>query len=106
MELNPAIPCSVSLSDLGHRFGKQEVLKGLQAKINAGEHVVIQGSNGSGKSTLGQIIAGHLTCSSGEILWKQQDSTRRKLGVTSRRHCVANDAHGTCEYIAPFAHHP
>ena len=74
MELNPAIPCSVSLSDLGHRFGKQEVLKGLQATVHAGEHVVIQGSNGSGKSTLGQIIAGHLTCSSGEILWKQQDS--------------------------------
>ena len=74
MELNTAIPCSVSIRDLSHRFGNQQVLKSIQATIAAGEHVLIQGSNGTGKSTLGQIIAGHLTCSSGEILWHQSES--------------------------------
>ena len=75
MELNPAIPCAISLIDVSHRYGNSDVIKGLHANIQAGEHVVIEGANGSGKSTLGRIIAGHLTCTSGEIQWHQKEST-------------------------------
>tara|TARA_B110000285_G_C15139717_1_gene629893 strand:+ start:2084 stop:2734 length:651 start_codon:yes stop_codon:yes gene_type:complete len=78
MELNPAIPCSISLNSVQHRFGKLEVLSGLNAHIAGGEHVVIEGTNGSGKSTLGQILAGHLTCTSGEIKWYQTQTLAAK----------------------------
>lgn len=71
MELNAAIPCAVSMIDLKHRYGKTRLFQGINTTIKAGEHVVIEGINGSGKSTLGQIIAGHLTCTDGEIHWSQ-----------------------------------
>ncbi len=76
MELNPANPCAVSLLDVRHRYGNLRVLKGVNARIEPGAHAVIEGANGSGKSTLGRIIAGHLTCTSGEIRWAQTESTK------------------------------
>jgi ABC-type multidrug transport system ATPase subunit len=78
MELNAAIPCAVSLIDLRHRYGKMCLFQGINAAIQPGEHVVIEGVNGSGKSTLGQIIAGHLTNTDGEIHWSQTKSQQKQ----------------------------
>lgn len=65
------VPLQITLEDIGHRFGKNTVIRDLNACITAQEHVVIRGRNGSGKSTLGRIIAGHLTPSFGTIRWEQ-----------------------------------
>lgn len=53
----------------------QEILKGLNLTINAGEVHSIMGPNGSGKSTLAQVLAGRDTyeVTEGEILFEGKD---------------------------------
>lgn len=50
----------------------QEILKGVNLKINTGEVHSIMGPNGSGKSTLAQVLAGHAAyeVTEGEILFE------------------------------------
>jgi ABC-type multidrug transport system ATPase subunit len=49
------------------RFGRLEVLKGVDLTVKAGEIIGITGENGSGKTTLLQIIVGLLPCDRGEV---------------------------------------
>lgn len=52
-----------------------EILKGLDLKVNAGEVHSIMGPNGSGKSTLAQVLAGRETyeVTDGEVLFNGKD---------------------------------
>lgn len=54
-------------SDLGLRFGRRDVLHGINFSISAGEIVTIVGPNGSGKSSFLRCLIGAQKPSSGKV---------------------------------------
>ena len=63
-----------------YRLGQVDVqaLRGVDARIVAGEYVAITGPSGSGKSTLLKVIAGLLEQTSGTIHWQGPDVVEEK----------------------------
>ena len=51
----------------GHKFNRQEVLKGIDISIETGEFVSIMGASGSGKTTLLNVLSSIDKLSSGSI---------------------------------------
>lgn len=60
-------PVVLSVKGLGKRFGRTEVLRGLNLSVRQGERLAVIGPNGAGKSTLFHLLSGHLAPSVGEI---------------------------------------
>ncbi|MEQ9245474.1 MAG: ABC transporter ATP-binding protein, partial [Nitratireductor sp.] len=58
---------SVTLSNLSKRYGKVEVIPGIDLEIEDGEFVVFVGPSGCGKSTLLRMIAGLEDISAGTL---------------------------------------
>ncbi len=63
------------------QYNDQEVLRGIDLKIDKNEFVVILGASGSGKSTLLNILSGLEKSDSGEVVY-DNDSISELLRKT------------------------
>jgi ABC-type multidrug transport system ATPase subunit len=62
----------IILENIGRRFNREWIFRGVDHTFESGQSYAILGLNGSGKSTLLQVISGSLTASEGTISY--QDS--------------------------------
>lgn len=67
---------NIQLKDIQKKYGKKQVLQGIDLSVEAGECVGILGSNGCGKSTLLSILAGIQPADRGEFLMDGNDLFR------------------------------
>jgi len=64
---------AIIVSDLRKRFGRLEVLSGINFDVKEGELVCILGPSGCGKTTILRIIAGLLPFDGGSVLLNGED---------------------------------
>ena len=74
--------------NLKKSFGKLEVLKGISTEIRRGEVVSIIGPSGVGKSTFLRCLNLLETPDSGQVLFKGQDITDKKLNISQYRQSI------------------
>ncbi|OEU69566.1 MAG: energy-coupling factor ABC transporter ATP-binding protein [Desulfovibrio sp. S3730MH75] len=68
-----------SLRDIDFVYpGGNDVLKGVNFELKAGEKVALTGHNGSGKTTMLHIIMGLLNPTSGQVLFKDREMKTEK----------------------------
>ncbi|MBI5404579.1 MAG: ABC transporter ATP-binding protein [Ignavibacteriae bacterium] len=69
----------IEIKNVKKRFGRKEVLSGVDLTINKGETLVIIGKSGCGKSVLLKHIIGLLKPDEGEIFFEGTEITKLKL---------------------------
>ncbi|MCA2499966.1 amino acid ABC transporter ATP-binding protein [Staphylococcus xylosus] len=75
----------INIKNLYKTFGKNEVLKGIDMKVNQGEVVAIIGPSGSGKSTLLRCMNLLETPTSGEVIFKEHSLTSKNTELEKLR---------------------
>ena len=75
----------INIKNLYKAFGKNEVLKGIDLKVEKGEVIAIIGPSGSGKSTLLRCMNLLETPSSGEVIFKDNHLTNEKTKLETLR---------------------
>jgi ABC-type multidrug transport system ATPase subunit len=63
----------IQLENLGKKFGREWIFRGLNYTFDEADPVVISGSNGSGKSTLLQVISGSMMEGEGKISYTHEE---------------------------------
>src|SRR6201991_1939915 len=66
---------NITLQNIGRRFNRDWIFRGIDYTFNSGQAYAILGPNGSGKSTLLQVLNASLTPSAGTITFNFQDKT-------------------------------
>jgi phospholipid/cholesterol/gamma-HCH transport system ATP-binding protein len=69
----------IEIKNLKKRFGKNEVLRGVDLIINKGETLVVIGKSGCGKSVLLKHIIGLLRPDEGELFFEGVDIVKMKM---------------------------
>jgi len=64
---------TITLNNIGRRFNRDWIFRGVDHTFTSGESYAILGPNGSGKSTLLQVLNGSLSPSVGTINYNFQD---------------------------------
>lgn len=65
----------ISLQNIGKKFGREWIFRGVNHLFAAGKPTVILGANGSGKSTLLQVISGSMLQGEGTISYSHEGKT-------------------------------
>ena len=80
-ELTPKLD-SIHIENLAKRYGTNQVLNGVNLKVDEGEFYALMGPNGSGKTTLASIIASVRTADSGivEIYGRKPEQAKDLIG--------------------------
>lgn len=75
----------LSVEGLRSRYGRIEVLHGVDLEVTAGEIVTVIGANGAGKTTLLRCLSGVQPVAGGKVVFRGEDVTRlaghRRLGL-------------------------
>jgi heme exporter protein A len=75
----------LELHQVGKRYGRLRVFRGVEAEVSSGEVLIVAGHNGSGKSTLLRIIAGLVRPTNGQVHVLEDG---RQLSFEERRRCI------------------
>ena len=75
----------LNVEGLRSRYGRIEVLHGIDLQVNSGEIVSVIGPNGAGKTTLFNMISGVYTPSTGTVKLDGQDVTGMDPYLLARR---------------------
>ncbi len=68
-ELSSMNSFSISLQNIGRRYNRDWIFRGMDYTFTSGESYAVLGPNGSGKSTLLQVLNGSLSPSAGNLLY-------------------------------------
>jgi branched-chain amino acid transport system ATP-binding protein len=66
----------LSVEGLRSRYGRIEVLHGLDLEVRSGEIVTVVGANGAGKTTLLRCVSGVQAISAGTVIFRGDDISR------------------------------
>lgn len=75
----------INVENLHKQFGSNEVLKGIDLQVEAGEVVVIIGPSGSGKSTFLRCLNLLEVPTSGTILFENQNILEKNVNINNLR---------------------
>ena len=75
----------LEIKNLHKKFGKLEVLKGVNISVEKGEKIAILGSSGSGKSTALRCIHLLETPTSRQILYNGEDITKHNINLYRKK---------------------
>ncbi len=98
----------IVVNDLYKRYGRKNVLKGVDLTVAEGEVMALLGANGAGKTTLMRIVAGLVKPSRGDValsgvsLNKAGAELRRYIGLVSHLPLLYDNLSGL-ENLAFFA---
>ena len=75
----------LSIEGLRSKYGRIEVLHGIDLEVGSGEIVTVVGANGAGKTTLLRCLSGVQPAAAGTIVFRGQDISRlpahRRVGL-------------------------
>ncbi len=81
---------NITLNNIGRRFNKEWIFKGIDYEFEHGSNYAVLGPNGSGKSTLLSILLGSLTPSEG------------KLGYHNPQEIAVDNIYQYISFAAPY----
>lgn len=67
---------NISLQNIGRRFNKEWIFKGIDFQFEQGQKYAVLGPNGSGKSTLLSVLLGNLSPSEGKLAYLNPDEVK------------------------------
>lgn len=74
MTFQNSLTPTITLNNLGKKFNREWIFRGLTYEIPPGQKLLVSGGNGSGKSTLLQVISGFVNPNEGEVGYSLHDS--------------------------------